>query len=183
MEFSLTLSESQSQEQPTDFTSVFAAYRGRICRYLYSLVGEAAQAEDLAQDCFLKAYRALQRGQRPDNLSAWLYTIATNAAISHLRRRKLIAWLPLLPGGEVETARTGRDPAVVASERDLLRRTLAKLSPADASCLLLRFQADLTYAELASVLGTSEGAAKTRVCRARAAFCETYTRLSREVSR
>jgi RNA polymerase sigma-70 factor, ECF subfamily len=183
VEFSLTLSESQSREQPTDFAAVFAAYRGRICRYLYSLVGEATQAEDLAQDCFLKAYRALQSGQPPDNLSAWLYTIATNVAISHLRRRRLIAWLPLLPAGEAETVRPGGDPAVVASERDLLRQTLAKLSPADASCLLLRFQADLSYTELASVLGTSEGAAKTRVCRARAIFCETYARLSREASR
>jgi RNA polymerase sigma-70 factor, ECF subfamily len=165
------------------FAELFAANRGGICRYLCSLVGDAAQAEDLAQDAFLKAYRALGRGDPPQNPRAWLYTIATNTAISHLRRRKLIAWLPLLPDAEAEHARIGPDPASAVGERDLIRRTFARLSTSDRSCLLLRFQADLTYAELAPVLGIGAGAAKTRVCRARAAFCEAYQQLSREVKR
>ena len=183
MECSLPLTETTPRHYADVFAELFAANRGHICRYLYSLVGDAAQAEDLAQDAFLKAYKALARGDRPQNPSAWLYGIATNTGISHLRRRKLIAWLPLLPGGEAEHSQMGRDPAAAAGERDLIRRTFGRLSPNDRACLLLRFQADLSYAELAAALGIGEGAAKPRVCRARAAFCEAYARLSREVKR
>ncbi|MHB1132751.1 MAG: RNA polymerase sigma factor [Chloroflexota bacterium] len=174
-------SEDRAGEQAGDFDALFATYRGRICRYLFSLVGDEAQAEDLAQDAFLKAHRALAGGQRPENAQAWLYTIATNAALSHLRRRRLIAWLPLPAGGEAESKHAVPGPEAQAGERDLIRRTLARLSPAEAACLLLRFQSDLTYAEVAAALGTSEAAAKTRVCRARAAFCQVYQSLSREV--
>ena len=183
MERSLPLSEMKPREYVAVFAELFASNRGRICRYLYTLVGDATQAEDLAQDVFLKAYKALGRGDHPQNVHAWLYAIATNTAMSHLRRRKLIAWLPLLPGGEAEGRQIGRDPAAAAGERDLIRRTFGRLSPNDAACLLLRFQADLSHAELGAALGIGEGAAKTRVCRARAAFCETYTELSREVKR
>src|SRR5438067_13498765 len=80
---------------PAAFEAIFAAYYPRIVSYCYRLVDDAEQAQDLAQDTFVKAYHALPRTGDGLNLQAWLFTIATNTAISALRRTRL-AWLPLL---------------------------------------------------------------------------------------
>jgi RNA polymerase sigma factor (sigma-70 family) len=74
---------------------LFADYQTPILNYLYRLVGEAGLAEDLAQETFTRAWHACARLMAVDNPRGWLYRIATNAARDHLRRRRLIAWLPL----------------------------------------------------------------------------------------
>lgn len=162
------------------FELVFEQHHASIYRYLCRLLGDADLAEDLAQQTFLKAYKALASGSQPDNLRAWLYTIATNTAFSALRRRKLIAWLPLThealrhpqPGPE---ARLG--------EQELVAQALAQLPRRDAACLLLHFHEGLSCAEVAAAMGVSLAAAKSRLYRARAAFCEAYLRLEGEVGR
>ncbi len=164
-----------------DFGQIFAQYRSRIYRYLCHLVHDADLAEDLVQETFLKAYRALSQKSRPENMSAWLYAIATNTAFSALRRRKLIAWLPF--HGNAEAARIAARPGYEArlGERELVAQALARLPERDAACLLLHFEQGLSCAEVAEVLGMSLQAAKSRLYRARAAFCRTYQSLSREV--
>jgi len=164
------------------FEAIFEAYHQRICRYLSSLVNDLELAEDLAQQTFLKAYRALGRGSSPDNLQAWLYAIATNTALSALRRRRLIRWLPFGPQAE-RAASPELDHDARLGQQELLRLALAKLPPGDVACLLLRLQQGLSYGELAETLGTSIPAARMRVSRARAAFREAYLRLSEEEKR
>jgi RNA polymerase sigma-70 factor (ECF subfamily) len=161
------------------FEAIFDEYHLRICRYLCSLVGDLDLAEDLAQQTFVKAYRALTRASPPDNLKAWLYTIATNTAISALRRRRLIQWLPL--GANAAAKAPGHEARL--GERQILQQALDRLPRGDAACLLLRFQHGLSYAELADILGSSIPAARMRLCRARAAFREIYLQLDQEVSR
>jgi RNA polymerase sigma-70 factor, ECF subfamily len=162
------------------FAAVFEGYQARIFRYLRSLVGEPALAEDLAQDTFVKAYKALAQGHPPDNLNAWLYAIATNTALSALRRRRLIAWLPLQASPEAHEKPGAADHEGATGEQELINQVLAALPKTDAACLWLRFQHDLSYAELAHVLGTTVPAAKMRLSRARAAFRELYLRLNQE---
>jgi RNA polymerase sigma-70 factor (ECF subfamily) len=79
------------------FDEIFTRFQTPICNFIYRLVGNREQAYDLAQDVFVKAYRALMGGTaiQTGALSAWLYRIATNTAMDALRRRRLIAWLPL----------------------------------------------------------------------------------------
>jgi RNA polymerase sigma-70 factor (ECF subfamily) len=163
------------------FTAIYDGYSGRIYRYLCSLVRDASLAEDLAQDTFVKAYKALSAGEQPDHISGWLYAIATNTALSALRRRKLIAWLQFggSTTGELLAAEEGHEDRT--GERDLIRRALRDLSGVDAACLLLRFEQGLSYEDIATVLGSSVPAAKMRVSRARAAFREAYLRRSQEV--
>ena len=72
------------------FAAIYRAYRSPIVGYLCRLIGNPETAADLAQDVFVKAYQAIGR-TRPDlDLKAWLFAIATNAAISHHRRRRLL---------------------------------------------------------------------------------------------
>ncbi len=182
MECCVTLLDRVRRGDVDAFAAVFDEYHVRLCRYLCSLVGDGDLAEDLAQQTFVKAYKALVAGTAPESLGAWLYAIATRTAISALRRRRLIAWLPL---GMSNAARQGaaREHEARLGERELLGQVLARLPKADAACLLLRFQQGLSYEELAAVLGTSVPAARMRTSRARAAFREAYLRLEREASR
>src|SRR5579859_3151993 len=91
-----------SQEQVlkvevADFEAIFLRFQGPITNFIYHLIGNREQAYDLAQDVFVKAYKALLGGTvvQPGALSAWLYRIAANTTTDTLRRRRLIAWLPL----------------------------------------------------------------------------------------
>ena len=80
-----------------DFETIFLRFQGPITNFIYHLIGNREQAYDLAQDVFVKAYKALLGGTQvqPGALSAWLYRIAANTTTDTLRRRRLIAWLPL----------------------------------------------------------------------------------------
>lgn len=164
------------------FTPVFERYQERIWCYLRSLVSDDELAADLAQDTFVKAYRALRDGSPPENLSAWLYAIATNVALSALRRRKLIAWLPLHANTQASEKASGEDHETRAGEREHLRQAMAALPKDEAALLLLRFQQGLDYPELAQVLGCTVPAAKMRLSRARAAFREAYWLLAQEAN-
>ena len=80
-----------------DFEAIFLRFQTPITNFIYHLIGNREQAYDLAQDVFVKAYRALLGGTvvQPGALSAWLYRIAANTTTDTLRRRRLISWLPL----------------------------------------------------------------------------------------
>jgi RNA polymerase sigma-70 factor (ECF subfamily) len=80
-----------------DFEAIFTRFQVPITNFIYHLIGNREQANDLAQDVFVKAYKALLGGTvvQPGALSAWLYRIAANTTTDSLRRRRLISWLPL----------------------------------------------------------------------------------------
>ena len=80
-----------------DFEAIFLRFQTPITNFIYHLIGNREQAYDLAQDVFVKAYKALLGGTvvQPGALSAWLYRIAANTTTDTLRRRRLISWLPL----------------------------------------------------------------------------------------
>ncbi|MDA8218522.1 MAG: sigma-70 family RNA polymerase sigma factor [Dehalococcoidales bacterium] len=178
MGFDVPAIESLGRDKEESFGTLFSTYQASIYRYLRSLVRDGELAEDLAQDTFVKAYKALGRGDRPENTRAWLYTIATNTALSALRRSRLLSWLPLLGNAEAAGKALTENQEARVGERELIRQVLATLPKTDAACLLLRFQEDLSYEEIAEALGTSVPAAKMRVSRARAAFREHYLQLN-----
>src|SRR5438270_12372005 len=77
------------------FTRLVLDYQRRIHRFIFGMVGSEHLAEDLTQEVFLLAYRALNRLPEDANESAWLFTIARNRALQELRRRKILRWVPL----------------------------------------------------------------------------------------
>jgi RNA polymerase sigma-70 factor, ECF subfamily len=80
-----------------DFEDIFLRYQTPITNFVYHLIGNREQAYDLAQDVFIKAYKALLGGTvvQSGALSAWLYRIAANTTTDLLRRKRIISWLPL----------------------------------------------------------------------------------------
>ncbi|HVB75163.1 MAG TPA: RNA polymerase sigma factor [Ktedonobacteraceae bacterium] len=91
------LKEPAQRVDVADFEAIFVRFQGPITNFIYHLIGNREQAYDLAQDVFVKAYKALLNGTvvQPGALSAWLYRIASNTTTDTLRRRRLISWLPL----------------------------------------------------------------------------------------
>lgn len=91
------LQEQAQKVDVADFEAIFLRFQGPITNFIYHLIGNREQASDLAQDVFVKAYKALLGGTivQPGALSAWLYRIAANTTTDTLRRRRLISWLPM----------------------------------------------------------------------------------------
>ncbi len=89
--------EQVQRVEVAEFESIFLRFQAPITNFIYHLIGNREQANDLAQDVFVKAYKALLGGTvvQPGALSAWLYRIAANTTTDSLRRRRLISWLPL----------------------------------------------------------------------------------------
>ncbi len=91
------LQEQAQRVDVADFDTIFLRFQGPITNFIYHMIGNREQASDLAQDVFVKAYKALLGGTvvQPGALSAWLYRIAANTTTDTLRRRRLISWLPM----------------------------------------------------------------------------------------
>lgn len=163
-------------EQQTDtdavFEQLFRDYRQPILNYIYRFIGDEALAEELTQNAFVKAYAALPRLPAEANRRAWLYRIATNTCYDHLRRRKLIQWLPLQERDGKPCADSG--PEHRTSQEDAVQRGLARLSPDDRAVLILYGVEGYSTVEISTMLGISPGAVKTRLCRARERFRQAY---------
>ena len=147
------------------FAAIYAAYYPRIVSYCRRIVRDATLAEDLAQDTLIKAYHALPRTTPDLRLPAWLFRIATNTALSALRTRRRVIWLPLL---DWHPARDGSDSPAAVDDRAILRAALRQVPPRQAALLVLHLHHGLSYDELAARCGSTPAAVKMRCSRARA---------------
>lgn len=152
------------------FDMLVARYQAPLFRYLRGLVGDHQQAEDLLQETFLRAYRSIGSLHDPSLLRSWLYRIAHNQAISALRRRRLIGWLPLtfgaLPSAPAPDAR--------ALEAARVAEALGRVPVQQRAPLLLHLVAGFSYAEIGRLLQISEDSVRMRISRGRAAFRAAY---------
>jgi RNA polymerase sigma-70 factor (ECF subfamily) len=160
-----------TRDDHTYFESLFAAYQQPILSYLYRLLGDAARAEELCQEVFVRAYRARRSLDQVENVRAWLYRIATNAARDQLRRRRLLAWLPLF---DEDPALMVDSPEASSLETYAVEHALRQLSPDFRVPLVLYSCQELSTQEIANVLGISRDAVKQRLVRARLRFKELY---------
>ncbi|MFH1087496.1 MAG: sigma-70 family RNA polymerase sigma factor [Chloroflexota bacterium] len=142
------------------FAQLYEKHFDQIYRYIYFRLRQP-EAEDLAQDVFIRAYQALPTYDwRGVPFTAWLYRIARNALIDHVRRRKKQASLSL---DEVRVS-SGDNPELLA-ERNMevaeLLKAVEKLPDAQREVISLRFGAQYSIAEAARALGKSEGTIKS----------------------
>jgi len=163
--------EPMASEDHTHFKALYAAYQQPILSYLYRLMGDAARAEELCQEVFARAYRARRSMDDVQNVRAWLYRIATNAARDQLRRRRLLTWLPLF---DEDPALLVESPEASALELHAVEQALFKLDPDLRVPLVLYTCQELSTQEIADVLGISRDAVKQRLVRARLRFRELY---------
>ncbi|MFN8459324.1 MAG: sigma-70 family RNA polymerase sigma factor [Anaerolineae bacterium] len=163
------------------FEALFLRYYERIYTVLFFLLGNEADAEDIAQQVFLKLYHAPERlrlqGDEP-NIGGWLYRVAMNEGYNALRSQKRRSgwhekFVRLWPFNALAP-----DPAQLAESQDTqarVRQILLTMKPRDAKLLLLR-HTGLSYAELAEVLGVASGSVGSLLTRAERVFKEKYRR-------
>ncbi len=130
-----------------------SAVRGLLRRLC---AGDAAAADDLAQETFLKAYRSLRSWRGEGKLSTWLYRVAWNGWASQARR---------LPTPEVEAPPPPRDAAEAAIDRHDLERALGALRQDERAALALAYGQDVSHEEAAAILDCPVGTLKTNILR------------------
>lgn len=158
-----------------DWRALYERYSGEIAYYLLKLTSDREAAEDLVQDTFVRAIERERQLRDRMAIRPWLYRIATNLAISFLRRLQLRARLPF---GAIERS----DPAIWIAETDQVRAALCSIGPAQAACLILR-ERGFSRREIATICGVSEEGVKSRLARGEASFIAAYRRLERGMSR
>jgi len=145
---------------------LFAAHHGEIYAYLIRMLRDPELAADLTQDAFVKAYRNYDALQKPENARAWLYQIAHRVALDHIRRQKIIRFMPWT--GESHGAAPSAERLVMdAHISGDLERALSRIPERQRAALLLAELHDLTGLELAAALGVSHVAARALLTRAR----------------
>jgi len=158
----------------TDFEAIFLEHWPRVYGVLVRLVGDHAEAEDLALETFWRLYQ--RDDVRELNLGGWLYRVASNLGLNALRGGKRREKYELTAGRwEVENY-GGADPAEVAAEneeRRQVRQILQDMNPRQARLLLLR-HSGLTYQELAAALGVKTSSIGALLARAEKEFEERW---------
>lgn len=155
------------------FELLVRRYAGQVYRIALRVCGNPADAEDVAQEVFLKLCRSLNRFQGESSFHTFLYRVTTNAALDFLRGRKRRETVPLeAEGNGPLTVLPDPDapPEEQLERRELqraVRRGIAKLPAGQRTALALRELEGLSYAEIAAVLGLSEGTVKSRIARGR----------------
>ena len=153
------------------FALLVGAYQNPIYNLCFRMLGNAAEAEDAAQEAFVRVYRRLGTYDPSRKLSSWMLTIASHYCIDRLRRRR-INWISveeLLPWHPLTSDADSPEETVIEGEsRAQVRRLLQSLPAEDRQVVALRYWQDLSYTEIAEITGATESSVKSRLHRARA---------------
>jgi RNA polymerase sigma-70 factor (ECF subfamily) len=149
-----------------EIEALFTLHHGEIYAYLMRMVRDSELAADMAQDTFVKAYRAFGSLEDPAHARAWLYQIAHRVALDEFRRRRIVRFLPWT--GESHGAEPSAEHLALEGRfSGEMERALKRMPERQRSALILAEIHDLTGLELAAALGVSHIAARALLTRAR----------------
>ena len=154
------------------YADILRRYEERVRGYCLMMLEDPTQAEDAAQEVFIKAYQALGQFRRQSSFSTWLYRIAANHCTDLLRKRvrqKTESWEALLEkeGEKIEALFAGSPKIESLEQTELVTKLLSYLPEKSRTILILREIQGLNYQELAEALGCTVDAVKGRLKRAR----------------
>lgn len=152
------------------FDELAVKYHTYIYNICLQMLGNAADAEDATQNALISAYRALPHFKMKSRVSTWLYRIAVNQCLSLQRSRRLEA--PL----EKDFGEWSQPSLEDVEKRRIISKLLQRLAPHFRAVLILRYYRELSYIEIAEVLGWSPDKVKCYLHRARNVFKEIYLR-------
>jgi RNA polymerase sigma-70 factor (ECF subfamily) len=178
------IARAQAGDQEA-FNNLVWMYQTAVYNLAYRMMGDRMEAEDAAQETFVRAYTRLSTYDPQRKFASWLLAIASHYCIDRLRRRRF-TWLPLdelppwdQPGGE----RDQPEAATLQREsQDELHELLGTLPPDYRAAVTLYYWNDLSYREIAEVMDTTEGAIKSRLFRARRMMAEAALARSKGVA-
>jgi RNA polymerase sigma-70 factor (ECF subfamily) len=171
------------QGDPSAFEALVFRFQTPIYNFCLRMLGQTEDAADVAQETFVQLYQHLHRLNVDEPVAPWLYRVARNRCLDVLRRRRTVPFEP--PDETAGTELPDQQPlpdelAERADLQHLLLRAIATLPPAYAEVVALRYAADRSFAEIASILNCDEGAARVRFHRAKGLLREALRAASAE---
>ena len=164
------MDDSASPEQPTQFDDIIEMYSDFVYNVAYRMMGNPHDAEEVAQEAFLSAFRAFDRFRGESRVTTWLYRITVNAALMRLRREKRarsLRWVGI-ENLDVPSWDESPEPSAMISELgEKIQEGIAMLHPDLRAVVVLRDVAGLSGAEAAEALDITVSALKSRLHRAR----------------
>jgi RNA polymerase sigma-70 factor (ECF subfamily) len=166
-------------DEPGAFEEMVEAFQHRLVAVMHHLIGSADEAEDLAQEVFLRVYRSRKKYRPRSKFSTWLFTIANNLALNALRSRSRKPAVPLDvrdsgPLGPRPAEQLVKDKATAPSGQlrrkelvDVINRALENLNERQRMAVVLNKFEDMNYADIAEVMGLTTQAVKSLLSRAR----------------
>jgi len=165
------------------FTQLVEIYQRPVFNLCYRMLGEWGEAEDAAQETFLRAYTRLASYDPTRKFSSWLLAIAAHYCIDRLRRRRFNAasWEDLDCSNWLASSQPGPEATLITRENhDRVRKLLNMLPPHYRATVILHYWHDLSYIEIAETLHSTVSAIKSQLFRARQKMAETATYQSAE---
>jgi len=192
-EVQLLVARAQAGEEHA-FDRLVDLYHDKIYNYVVRMVGDPSEAEDIAQEAFVKAYRNLRSFRGAASFQTWLYRIANNLTIDAVRRRKrrenTVSLDEPLEGEEGNLARELEDTDGIAPGRNLetaqlqrlVHQAIQELSPKLRAVVVMYELQGLSYEEIAAILKCPLGTVKSRLHAAVASFAKKWEEVSKEKS-
>jgi RNA polymerase sigma-70 factor (ECF subfamily) len=155
------------------FSKLIEAYQNPVYNLTYRMLGNADEAEEAAQETFLRIYTRLDRYDPASKFSTWVLSIASHYCIDRLRKRR-ITWLSLdepLPvqfAPQLSSTKPGPESSVIEGDTQTqVHALLDTLQPDYRAAVVLRYWYDMSYEEIAETMETTVSAVKSRLFRAR----------------
>ncbi len=165
------LSADAAQQARARVETLVFEYQTRLARYVRRMVNDSETALDITQDVFFAAYRTLRADPGRPLTAGWLYKTATNSAISHLRRKKIVHMVSLDRDRDGAGWRIDEQSAASVD----LQAALSRLPGDQVAAVMLTSYAGYSSHEAAEVLGCTGDAVRQRVCRAMRALRAVMT--------
>ncbi len=158
------LVEAAKKGDKDAFGEIYRLFLSRIYRFVYYLVYDESLAEDITQDTFIKAWKAMPGfSLKKGTIQAYLFTIARNLVIDNQRKKKEISLEAVVV--DFEGSDNLEKSYIDSEERGMVRKALTCLDGAEKQMVILRYFEEFSYAEIARVVGKNEGTIRVKVHR------------------
>jgi RNA polymerase sigma-70 factor (ECF subfamily) len=159
------------------FGMIIEAYQGPVYNLAYRMLNNSGEAEEAAQEAFIRAYTRLDSYNPNHKFSTWLLSITSNYCIDLIRKRRAILLsidepLPPHPSLMSEKSAAPEQQLVQSEQQELVQSLLAELAPEYREAVVLRYWHELSYEEIAEMMDTTVSAIKSRLFRARKQLAE-----------
>jgi RNA polymerase sigma-70 factor (ECF subfamily) len=166
------------------FTYLVDLYQKPVYNLCYRMLGNAEEAEDAAQETFMRIYKGFKRYDPKRSFSTWVMSIAAHYCIDQLRKRRLTI-LSMNAEPHINPPDTSPGPEEMVSRNEDIKRIrslLSTLNPTDRAAVILRYWYEFSYVEIANSLSLSVSAVKSRLHRARLALAQTWAEREQSIS-
>ena len=166
------------------FTDLVNSHQNAVFNLCYRMLGDPYEAEDAAQETFLRAYKAMKSFDRKRSFSTWLLSIAAHYCIDMLRKKRLnITHIEDTPYLELPDPGPNPEISLTDSEQQKrIRALLNVLSETDRAIVVMFYWYEFSYGEIAEALTLSTSAVKSRIHRARAQMAKSWTERNQTMS-